>query len=325
MKALVLTKYGSPDRLQLQEVPKPAPREEEVLVRIHATAINDYDWSMVRGKPYLYRLMFGLTKPKRTIPGMELSGIIESVGENVKSFKAGDAVYGDISDFGFGSFAQYICIHEDALVSKPDKMTFEEAASIPHASTLAHQGLIDVGNLQQDQQVLINGAGGGVGTIGLQIAKIYGAEVTGVDTGDKLKTMKSIGFDHIIDYKKTDFTKNGKRYDLILDAKTNRFPFAYARSLKANGKYITVGGTLSTLFLLLITKGWIAKFKKKHLHIVALKPNKDLAIINELFEAGKIKPVIDGPFKLSEVPQALQRFGDGKHEGKVIVSIDVQD
>ncbi len=325
MKAVVLTKYGSPDLLEIQEVAKPVPGEHEVLVKIHATAVNDYDWSMVRGKPFLYRLMFGLTKPNKPIPGMELSGVIEGVGKNVTSFKVGDAVYGDISDFGFGSFAEFICIHEEALVSKPTKMTFEEAASIPHASALAYQGLIDVGKLQNGQKILINGAGGGVGTIGLQIAKMYDVEVTGVDTGDKLQTMKSIGFDHIIDYKKEDFTKRGKRYDLILDAKTNRSPFAYARSLKPGGKYITVGGTLFTLFLILVMKGMIAKFRKKYFHIVALKPNKDLAIINEFFEAGKIKPVIDGPFKLSEVPEALQYFGEGKHEGKVIISMDVQE
>lgn len=181
MKAIVLTKYGSPSMLQLQELPKPVPQENEVLVKIHATAINDYDWSMVRGKPHLYRLMFGLLKPKIKIPGMELSGTIEALGKNVQSFKLGDVVYGDISDYGFGSFAEYICIHEKALALKPPKMTFEEAAAIPHASLLAYQGLIDLGKIQNGQQILINGAGGGVGTFGLQLAKLYDAEVTGVE------------------------------------------------------------------------------------------------------------------------------------------------
>ena len=165
MKAIVFTKYGAPDVLQLKEMPKPSPGEEEVLVKIHATAVNDYDWSMVRGKPYLYRLMFGLWKPKKQIPGMELSGTVEAVGKNVRAFQVGDAVFGDISEYGFGSFAEYLCIHEKALVLKPAAMSFEEAAAIPHASLLAHQGLVEIGKIQKGQQILINGAGGGVGTL----------------------------------------------------------------------------------------------------------------------------------------------------------------
>lgn len=283
--------------------------------------MNDYDWSLVRGKPYLYRLLFGIVKPKRQIPGMELSGVIEDLGKNAKSFKVGDAVYGDISGYGFGSFAEYICINEKALALKPGKMSFEQAASIPHASMLAVQGLIDIGKIQKEQKILINGAGGGVGTFGLQVAKLYNAEVTGVDTGDKLNMMKSIGFDHIIDYKKEDFTKNRQCYDLILDAKTNRSTFNYVRSLNSNGKYVTVGGSIVRLLQALILKPLISMFSKKSVHLVALKPNKDLDYVNELFEAGKIKPVIDGPFKLSETPKAIRYFGDGKHKGKVVITI----
>ena len=310
--------------LQPKELPKPVPGEYEVLVKIHATAVNDYDWSMVRGKPYLYRLMFGMLKPKGQIPGMELSGTVEAVGEHAASFKVGDSVYGDISDYGFGSFAEYICVHEKALALKPAGMTFEEAASIPHASLLAYQGLVGIGNIHKGQQILINGAGGGVGTFGLQLAKLYDAEVTGVDTGKKLEMMKSIGFDHIIDYKKEDFTRNGRRYDLVLDAKTNRPPFSYPRSLKPNGKYVTVGGDLNRLIQLLIVKPWISAFTSKSLHILALKPNEGLEYINELFEAGKIKPVIDGPHTLSQGAEALQYFGEGKHSGKVVISIKLQ-
>ncbi|WP_255518180.1 NAD(P)-dependent alcohol dehydrogenase [Fulvivirga sp. M361] len=321
MKAIVCTKYGSPATLQIKELAKPVPQKNEVLVKIHATAINDYDWSMVRGKPYLYRLMFGLFSPKKQIPGMELAGKVEAVGAGATSFKPGDLVYGDISDYGFGSFAEYICIHEKALAPKPDKMTFEEAASIPHASLLAVQGLIDVGEILQGQKVLINGAGGGMGIFGFQIARLYGAEVTGVDTGDKLNRMKSIGFDHIVDYKKEDFTKNGQRYDLILDAKTNRQTFAYLRSLKPQGKYVTVGGYLTNLLQLFFLKRWVSLFSNKSMHIVALKPNKDLTYVSKLFEGGKVKPVIDGPYALDEVPQILQYFGDGKHTGKVVISL----
>ncbi len=249
--------------LQLKEVEKPIPKENEVLVKVIATAVNDYDWSMVRGKPYLYRLMFGIIKPKRKIPGMELAGIIEALGTNATSFKVGDAVYGDISGYGFGSFAEYICINEKALKLKPGKMSFEQAASIPHASMLAVQALIDIGKVEKGEKILINGAGGGFGTFGLQIAKLYNTEVTGVDTGDKLKMMKSIGFDHIIDYRKEDFTKNGQRYDLILDAKTNRSTFNYLRSLSPNGRYVTVGGTISRLLQAFILGPLIRLFSKK--------------------------------------------------------------
>jgi NADPH:quinone reductase-like Zn-dependent oxidoreductase len=321
MKAIVLKKYGSPEVLQINDVAKPAPGAREVLVKIHATAVNDYDWSMVRGKPYLYRLIFGMLKPKQQIPGMELAGTIEALGARVTSFKVGDAVYGDISGHGFGSFAEYICIDEKALTRKPGKMSFEEAASIPHATMLAVQGLRDAGKIRQGQKVLINGAGGGVGTFGLQIAKLYDAEVTGVDTGDKLKMMQALGFDHIIDYKREDFTKNGQPYDLILDTKTNRSPFAYLRSLAPGGTYVTVGGNPSQLFQLLCLKPWIARFSKKSLHIVALKPNQDLDYINRLFEAGKLKCIIDGPYSLEEVPAAIRYFGEGRHSGKVVISV----
>ena len=322
MKAIVYTKYGPPEVLQLKEVEKPTPKENEVLVKVITTAVNDYDWSMVRGKPYLYRLMFGIIKPKRKIPGMELAGIIEAVGTNTNTFKAGNEVYGDISGYGFGSFAEYICINEKALKLKPGKMSFEQAASIPHASMLAVQALIDIGKIQKGEKILINGAGGGFGTFGLQIAKLYSTEVTGVDTGDKLEMMKSIGFDHIIDYRKEDFTKNGQRYDLILDAKTNRSTFNYLRSLSPNGRYVTVGGTTSRLLQAFFLGPIIRRFRKKNIRIVALKPNKDLDYINELFEEGKIKPVIDGPYKLSEVPEAIRLFGEGKHKGKVVITLE---
>jgi len=321
MRALILKKYGSPEVLQLREIANPTPRENEVLVKIHATAVNDYDWSLIRGKPYLYRLLFGILKPKHQIPGMELAGTIEALGPNANSFKIGDAVYGDISQYCFGSFAEYTCINEKALTLKPAKMSFEEAAAIPHAAMLAVQGLLDIGQLQKGQKILINGAGGGVGTLGLQIAKLYDAEVTGVDTGDKLKMMKEFGFDHIIDYKKEDFTNNKQRYDLILDAKTTRSTFRYLKALNPDGKYVTVGGYLIRLIQVLILKPWISVFSDKRVHMVALKPNKQLEYINEIFDAGKIRPVIDGPYELSEIPGLIQYFGEGKHSGKVVIKL----
>ena len=325
MKALILTKYGNSEVLQIREIAKPAPTKNEILIKIHAAAVNDYDWSMMRGKPYIYRLMYGIFNPKRKIPGMELSGVIEALGTNANLFKVGDEVYGDISEYGFGSFAEYICIDEKAVILKPNKMTFEEAASIPHASMLAYQALLDIGKVKRNQKILINGAGGGFGTFGLQIAKLYDTEVTGVDTGKKLDMMKSIGFDHIIDYKNEDFTRNGQLYDLIFDAKTNRSTFEYLRSLAPNGKYISVGGNLTRLFQILLLKNLVPIFSKKKLHILALKPNKDLDYVNKLFEEGKIKPVIDGPYQLSEAPKIINYFGEGKHTGKVIISLVHKD
>lgn len=205
---------------------------------------------------------------------MELSGIVEQLGSNVKTFKVGDAVFGDISSFGFGSFAEYVSINEKAIFKKPQEMSFEEAAAIPHASLLALQALTDIGKIKKGQKVLINGAGGGVGIFGLQLAKLHSCEVTGVDTGEKLVMMKSIGFDHVIDYKKQDFTKNGRHYDLILDCKTTRSPFSYARSLTSNGTYVTVGGTLSKIFQIIIFKKIISALFNKNISVFGLKPIK---------------------------------------------------
>lgn len=321
MKAIVFTKYGPPEKVKVKEIEKPTPTANEVLVRVHATAINDYDWSLVRGRPYAYRLLFGLTKPKWQIPGMEVAGTVETIGDNVTLFKVGDEVYGDTSTYGFGCFAEYVCVHEKALVHKPAQMSFEEATTIPHAAMLAYQGLIDVGRIQKGQQILINGAGGGVGTFGLQIGKLHAAEVTGVDTGDKLEMMRELGFDHIIDYKKEDFTRNGKHYDLILDCKTNRPTKAYVRSLKPNGCYATVGGTLNRLLQAFLWSPVVSLFYRKKIRIVALKPNKDLDYINKLYEEGRIKCAIDGPYALEEIPRLIQYFGEGKHSGKVVISI----
>lgn len=321
MRAIIFTRYCSPENLELKEVEKPSPKENELLIKIHATSINDYDWSMIRGKPYLYRLMFGLTRPKRQIPGMELSGIIEDVGRVVKSFKVGDAVFGDISDHGFGSFADYICINEDAVIKKPVEMSFEDAASIPHASLLALQGLRDLGRIKNGQKVLINGGGGGVGTIGLQIAKHYDCEVTGVDSENKFEIMKSVGFDYVIDYKKEDFTRNSRRYNLILDCKTTRSPISYLRSLTPTGIYVTVGGSFYRIIQIFLFGSIISLFSKKKLKILGLKPNKDIEHIIELYKHGKIKCIVDGPYSLEEAPVLINYFGEGKHKGKVVLRI----
>jgi NADPH:quinone reductase-like Zn-dependent oxidoreductase len=322
MKAIVYTKYGTPDVLELKEVDKPTPKDDEVLIKVHAASVNDWDWGLLLGTPFINRLINGLLKPKKRILGSDIAGRIEALGKNVKQFQPGDEVYGDLSG-DWGGFAEYVCAREHLLALKSASMTFEEAAAIPQAGMLALQGLRDRGHLQPGQKLLINGAGGGVGTFGVQLAKLYGVDdVTGVDSSGKLDMLRSMGFDQVIDYTKEDFTKNGQCYDLILDAKTNRSIFNYLRALKPDGVYATVGGSMIRLFQALLLGPLISKISKKNIRIVPLKQNKDLAYMNELFEAGKVKPVIDGPFKLSEVPEAMRYFGAGNHKGKIVITIE---
>ena len=321
MKAVVLTRFGSSDALQIREVEEPTPGEGEVLVQVHATAVNDWDWVLMRGRPLAYRAFLGLLRPKVSILGAEVAGRIKSVGAGVTRFQPGDEVYGDISESGFGGFAEYVSVSEDALALKPPEMTFEEAASLPHAAMLAMQGLYYHGHLLDGQKLLINGAGGGVGTLGIQMAKMQNVETTAVDSGAKMDMLLSIGCDHVIDYEKEDFTKNGQRYDLILDTKTNRSPLRYARSLRPNGRYVTVGGRLTRLLQALCLGPLVSLLGNKSIRIVALKPNKDLNRVSELFQAGKLKCILDGPYKLSDVPEAIDYFGEAKHEGKVVISV----
>lgn len=321
MKAVVLSRYGSPDGLRLAEIPKPEPAEGEALVRVHASAVNDWDWAYVRGRPYVYRLMFGLVTPRTAVLGAEAAGTVEAVGRGVTTVQPGDRVYGDLSEAGFGGFAEYVAVREDALGRMPTGMTFTQAATLPHAALLAVQGLIDVGRIQRGERVLINGAGGGVGTIGVQIAKTFEADVTGVDRDFKLDTLRSVGFDHVIDYRREDFTRSGRRYDLILDTRTNRSPFRYLRALAPGGRYVTVGGRLPRLLQLLALGPLIARTTGKQMRIVALKPNKDLAYVNDLFETRGLRFVIDGPYPLADVPQAVRRFGEAGHIGKIVITV----
>ena len=322
MKALIFEKYGLPEKvLKLSEQGTPVPKDNEVLVKIHCTAINDYDWSVVRGKPLLYRLMFGLIKPKSKIMGMELSGTVVQVGAAVQDFSVDDEVFGDTSNYGFGTFAAYISIHHKALVHKPKSMSFESAASLPHASLLALQGLRNIGKIKEGMKVLINGAGGGVGTLALQLAKLYACEVTGVDSKGKLEMLRTLGYDHVIDYKVEDFTKNGLHYDLILDCKTNKSPFSYHGSLKPDGNYVSIGGNLTHLISTLIWGKLLSHFSSKKLSILSLKPNVGLEYIAELYGKKQIKSVIDGPYPLESAAEMLQYFGNGKHKGKIIITI----
>ncbi len=321
MKAIVYEKYGSPDVLQLKDVETPTPKDAEVLIRVHAVSINDWDWGLLRGTPFVNRLLYGAFRPKRPILGSDIAGRIEAVGRNVWRFCPGDEVFGDLSG-RWGGFAEYVCAPETAVALKPPSMTFAEAAAIPQAAMLAVQGLRDKGRIRPGQKLLINGAGGGVGTFAVQIAKLYGVEVTGVDSPAKLDLLRSMGCDRVIDYTREDFTRNGTRYDLILDVKTSRSISDYARALSPNGRYVTIGGSMARLFQFLFLWPLISMTSKKAIRIVALKPNKDLAYMTELFEAGKVKPVIERFRDLSEVPEAMRYFGTGNHKGKVVITLE---
>ena len=326
MKAYIIDNYGTPTEvLQLCNVKKPVPGKNEVLIRVRATSINDYDWSITTGKPKAYRLIFGLYKPRKKmrIPGMEASGIVEQIGEKVTKFKIGDAVYGDLSEFGFGSFAEFVCINEKALTHMPENMSFEIATSIPHAAMLALQALRDVGQIKNGQDILINGGGGGVGFFGIQIARLYDTRITGVDTGKKLQAMKDHGYDLVIDYKKEDFTENTRRYDLILDCRTNRPLWKFLRVLKPHGRYVSIGGKPGCYLQMLYMNPLLKLFSNKRMVLLMLKANNDLQYLNKLIaEEGKLKSVIDGPYPFEKIPWAVQRFGDAMHTGKIVITME---
>jgi NADPH:quinone reductase-like Zn-dependent oxidoreductase len=319
MKAIVYSKYGAPDVLELKEVDKPVVKDDEVLIKVFAVSLNDWDLGLLEGD-FVNRTLNGVRVPKIKILGSDIAGKVEIVGKNIKKFRPGDEVFGDLSG-RWGGFAEYVCAREHDLAMKPSAMSFAQAAAIPQAGMLAVQGLIDKGKIKSGQKILINGAGGGVGTFAVQLGKLYGVEMTGVDNSSKLDMLLAMGFDHVIDYTKEDFTRNGQRYDLILDVKTNRSIFDYTRALSPEGTYATVGGSINRLLQILVLAPLISMTSKMKITIVALKANKDLAYMSELFEAGKIKPVIDGPYRLEEVPKAFRLFSKGLHKGKVVFTL----
>ena len=322
MKAVVLPRYGGPDALELSDMPLPIPKPDQVLVRVHAVSINDWDWEILRGQSLLVRMLHGLFRPKVRVIGCDFAGRIARLGERVTTLRVGDEVYGDLCMQGFGAFAEYACAPETALARKPASMTFEQAAAIPQAAMLAVQGLIDVGQIRPRQKVLLNGAGGGVGTFALQIAKTqYDAEVTVVDRADKLDMLRALGADHVIDYRQEDFTRNAQSYDLIVDTKTNRSPLAYARALDPNGTYVTVGGSIPRLLQTALLGPLMSRVSGKHVRVVGLKPNKDLAYVNQLFEAGDLTPVIERQYTFSDVAEAFRLFGAADHKGKIVLTI----
>jgi len=320
MKAVVYTKYGSPDVLQLKDVEKPAPKDNEALIKIHAASVNAYDWHFLTADIFLIRLMGGgLLKPKNTRLGADVAGRVEAVGKNVKQFQPGDEVFGMVR----GGFAEYTCTTESALALKPVNSSFEEAAAVPMAAITALQGLRDEGQVQAGQKVLINGASGGVGTFAVQIAKSFGAEVTAVCSTRNLEQARSIGADHVIDYTKEDFTKNGQQYDLIFAANGYHPLSHYKRALTPKGIYIMAGGSMAQIFQSMLMGSIMSETDGRKMAGVSAKRNQnDLVFIKELFEAGKVKSVIDRWYPLNEAAEALRYLGEGHARGKVVISME---
>jgi NADPH:quinone reductase-like Zn-dependent oxidoreductase len=323
MKAIVYTKYGSPDVLNFEEVQKPVPGDDEVLIKIHAAAITAGDVIVLKGLPFVTRFFTGLLEPKNTIPGKEMAGQVEAVGENVTQFQPGDEVFGDLSVASWGAFAEYVSVPQSAIALKPANLTFDEAAAVPESAVVALQALRDKGKIQPGQKVLINGASGGVGSFAVQIAKSFGAEVTAVCSTRNLEMVRSIGADHVIDYTQEDFTQNGKRYDLIL-AVNGYHPISdYRRALTPEGIYVASGGTMAQSFQAMTIGPFISMTGSKTMVGMMVKPNQnDLVFLKELLEAGKIAPVIDRRYPLREVAEAFRYIGEGHAKGKVVVTVE---
>jgi len=318
MKAMVRDDYGSPDVLRLEEVPTPTPRDNEVLIKVHASSLSSSDWEILVGKPFYVRPLFGLRRPKVRILGSDIAGRVEAVGNAVTKWKPGDELFGDTMWHGFGCFAEYVCVPETTpMVVKPPSMNFEEAATVPQSAVIAMQGLRSLEGAKVGTRVLINGAGGGSGSFAVQLAKLRGAEVTGVDTARKLEMVRSIGADHVINCLDEDFTRSDERYDLILDVAAHHSIFDYMRSLSPHGQYLATGGRMWQSILL---GPGLSMVSGKRLSLLRVEPNaEDLARIGDLFADQSLKAVIDRRFSLGEVPEALSYFGDGLARGKVII------
>lgn len=326
MKAIVNTEYGSPDVLRYEEVEKPVPKAGEVLVRVHASSINAGDWHLLRADPWMVRLMFGLTKPKISILGADIAGTVESVGEGITTFSVGDAVYGDISNAGFGAFAEYAVAPESMLAKKPDTLTFEEAATVPAASVTALQALRDHGKIAAGERVLINGASGGVGSFAVQLAKHFGAEVTGVCSTRNLERVHALGAEHVIDYTQEDFVASGAQYDLIHAANGNRSLFDYKRALLPKGRYIMSGGEMGQFYQIMLMGAIVSMMGSRKMSNMLVSPNgEDLAFVSGLIDGGEVVPVIDRVYPLAEVPDAIRYMEAGHVQGKIAISMGVAD
>ena len=321
MKAIVQTKYGSADVLRLEEVDRPIMSARSVRVRIHAASVNAADWHLMRGTPFLSRLIFGgILKPKIKILGCDMAGRVEAVGKDVTQFQPGDAVYGDLSACGFGAFAEYVCGPETALALKPANASFAAAATVPGAALAALQGLRDFGQIRPGQKVLIKGASGGVGSFAVQIAKAWGAEVTAVCSAKKMNGARSLGADHVMH--DADVTQTKQRYDLILDAAAYRSVFDYLPILTPGGTYVMVGGSNARLFQVLLFGSLISKISRRTVRCLMSKPNQaDLVILKDFVEVGKIVPLIDRCYRLSEVPVAIRALEQRQVQGKLAICV----
>jgi NADPH:quinone reductase-like Zn-dependent oxidoreductase len=326
MEAIVYHRYGSPDVLQIKEVEKPVPGEDEVLVRIRAASANPADWHALRGDPFFARFSFGFPRPNINILGSDIAGTVEAVGRNVTQFQPGDEVFGDRFESGWGGFAEYVCVAADRLALKPANLTFAAAAAVPLAALTALQGLRDKGRIQPGQKVLINGASGGVGTFAVQLAKEFGAEVTGVCSTGNVAMVRAIGADHVVDYTREDFSANGHTYDLIFCAVGNRSAAAYARALKPGGTCVIAGFTSLSHMLLqvLILGGWVSMTGGKRIGSMGtVAPNKeDLGYLRALLESSAVVPVIDRCYPLDETAEAIRYLENGHAKGKVIIAVE---
>lgn len=320
MKAITYYEYGSPDVLKIEDVEKPVPTDEEILIKVHAISINGSDKEGLVGKP-LYARIGGLRKPSHPILGSDIAGRVEAVGKNHTEFKVGDEVFGELPNY-HGGFAEYACTRGKTLAKKPADLTFEEASAIPQAGVIAIRAIRDKGQVQPGQKVLMNGAGGSAGSFVIQLAKLHGAEVTGVDNTIKQDFMRSLGADHVIDYTREDFTKKRNEYDLIIDVVAHRSVFAYARALRPNGTAFFVGGSVATLFQILLIGPFLNRATGKNLKVLMVPQNrKDLIAITELCQAGKVRVVIDRHFSLSEAREALSYVSEGRAKGKVVITV----
>jgi NADPH:quinone reductase-like Zn-dependent oxidoreductase len=321
MKAVVYTRYGSPDVLRFTDVDQPTPGDNEVLVKVRAVSLNASDWEVLRGKP-LYSRIGGPFRPRHHILGSDIAGQVEAVGSAVTLVQPGDDVFADILD-SMGGFAEYVCVPESALVRIPAGVAYEEAASLPQAGAIALQGIREKGQVRPGQQVLINGAGGGSGMYAIQLAKLHGAEVTGVDNAEKLEFMRTLGADHVIDHRRQDYTRNGRAYDLILDVAAYRSAFAYKRALAPGGRFLYVGGSVRTLLQVLVVGPLVGRAEGRKVRLLAVRLGaRHVAPLVELCRAGTVTTVVDRRFALSEVPEALRYLGEGHAKGKVVVIVE---
>lgn len=324
MRAVIHSRYGPPSVLKVQDVERPRPDTDQVLVRVRAASVNAAEKHLMRGKPFLVRLMgSGIRRPKRPQFGADVAGVVEAVGSDVTSFQPGDAVFGDLSGSGLGSFAEFVCADEAMLASLPDGVDFETAAAAPVAAVTALQGLRDHGRIQEGDRVLINGASGGVGSFAVQIAKAYGATVTGVCRTEKVEAVRSIGADDVVDYTEVNYAETGERYDLILDVGAHQSVFASRRALASGGRYVLAGGALGPTMQALVLGPLLSRLGSKHTTGFMLSPNRaDLDVVAELIASGDIAPLVDRQFTLEEVPEAIAYLEAGRATGKVVITVE---